>query len=165
MSESFEGVEDVPQQTQADYFGFAQTFRHNLPDGVSYIEFKSLDEGGKSKFQRETQRPVNIAKGGGASVIIDPAAQRHVLIRESVTGWNLKRGGREIPFNLRNLQDFLQLADPRIVEGLEKAIRAENLWLIEDVSSEQLREEINSLEVEYERALVRERGEASSASK
>lgn len=160
-----EQVEYTEQVEQVDYFNFSQQHTYTFPDGRSYMTFEALNEGKKAKFQRETQRPVHLAKGGGASVTVDPASQRHELIKSSVTGWNLRRGSREIPFSLRELDDFLKLADPAIVDGLEKAIRKANKWLLDELSSEDIKKEIAELEEALAVAKEREAGEAGSVSK
>ena len=155
----------VVEQAPADYFGFQATETYTLPDGKQYIEFSIMNEGQKAKFQKMTSRDLVIQRNQDARMKMDPANERHELIRSSVTGWNLYRGGQPVVFNDRNLKDFLELADPRIIEGLEKAIRKANPWLLSEMKSEDIREEIKNLEEMLDVALERERGEASSSSK
>lgn len=157
--------EPVVEQAPADYFGFQATETFTLPDGKQFIEFSIMNEGQKAKFQKMTSRDLVIQRNQDARMKMDPANERHELIRSSVTGWNLYRGGQPIPFTERNMKDFLELADPRIIEGLEKAIRKANPWLLSEMKSDDIREEIKNLEEMLEVALERERGEASSSSK
>jgi hypothetical protein len=149
-----------PEQAHVDYFGFSQEETYYLPDGEQYFKFRVMNEGDKSQFQRRTQRDVVVERqSGNARMKMDQAQERHELIRTCVTGWNLYRGGQPIQYNERALKDFLELADPKIVEGLETAIRKANPWLLGEMSSEDIRKEIDNLEEMYKVALERERGE------
>jgi hypothetical protein len=150
---------------QVDYFGFERTEKFVLPDGISYIEIKAMNEGAKARYQRDTTRPIVIEKGGNASTRIDPAATRHALIEHSVVGWNLTRGGKPFGFSPRFLRDFLETADPKIVEDLELAIRKLNPWLNDDLTVEEIDKEIDRLKELREAARERELGEGSSAAK
>ena len=158
-------AEPIVEQAPVDYFGFQADETYVLPDGKQTITFSIMNEGQKAKFQKMTSRDLVIQRNQDARMKMDPANERHELIRSSVTGWNLYRGGQPIPFTERNLKDFLELADPRIIEGLEKAIRKANPWLLSEMKSEDIREEIKNLEEMLEVALERERGEVSSSSK
>jgi hypothetical protein len=124
-----------------------------------------MNEGQKLRFQKATGRDIVLQRSGDAKLRMDPGAERHELIRACVVGWNLNRGGQPIPFNNRNLNDFLELADPKIVEKIENAIRRANPWLLGEVSSADIRDQIKELEEMLVVAEEREAGEASSASK
>jgi hypothetical protein len=122
-------AEEGAGQQQLDYFGFQKTEKHYLPDGISYFEIKAMNEGAKAKFQKMTQRDMILEKGSGnARFSIDPAAERHALIKECTVDWRLMRQGQYQPFGDAALRDFLVLADPKIVEGIELAIRKLNPW-------------------------------------
>lgn len=155
---------------QEDYFGFAKTERWYLPDNVSYFELRAMNEGDKAKFQKMTQRDMVLEKGSGnARFKIDPAVERHALIEASVVGWNLTRNGVPVPFDKAGranpLGDFLQLADPAIVEKLELAIRKLNPWLLAEMSVEEIDNQIEELKELRKVAVEREAGEGSSSSK
>jgi hypothetical protein len=151
-----------PQHQQNDYFGFDRIERYTLPDGVSYIEFKPMNEGAKKAYQDKTSKDLVLERtSGNARMSVLQGSERHELIRSSVTGWNLKRGGQPVQFNKVNLGDFLALADPRVIEGLEKAIRKANPWLLAEMSSEDIQKEIDNLEEMKQVALKREAGETS----
>jgi len=157
---------------QADYFGFASTERFLLPDGVSFIEYRIMNEGKKAQFQKMTSRDLVIeGKTGNARTRMDPAQERHELIRQSVIGWNLKRRRsangplEDVPFNNSTLGQFLQDANPKLVEDLELAIRKSNPWLLNELTVEQIDAQMDELRELREAAVERERGEASSASK
>jgi len=158
--------DSVQPGQQQDYFGFQQLEQYYLPDGVSYFELQAMNEGQKSKFQKVTQRDMILEKGSGnARFRIDPAVERHELIIASVTGWNLKRGGDSMMFSDRNLKEFLQVANPKIVEGLELAIRKLNPWLLADATVEEIDKQIEELQELRIIAVEREAGEERSSSK
>ena len=151
---------------QQDYFGFVKEYEHTLPDGISIINYRAMNEGAKKKYQSEVQKPLRInTRTNEAQASVDPAADRHALIRHSLTGWNLKRGNQPVPFTERNLKDFLDLADPSIIDGIEKSIRKANKWLLADLTVEQIDEQIEELQELRVDVEARESGEGASASK
>src|SRR5688572_6474931 len=151
-------VEAAPQQI--DYFGFQERKNYYLPDKVSYFVLEAMNEGAKAKFQKSTRRDLVLKKGSGdASFSIDPAQERHALIRECVKDWNMMRGGQSIPFGEAGLRDFLSLADPKIVEGLELEIRKMNPWLLNELTVEEIDKQIEELQEMRKVAEERERGE------
>lgn len=153
---------DTPANQQQDYFGFDRTETYHLPDGVSWIEFKPMNEGEKKKFQDKTSKDLVLERNSGnARMTVLQGSERHELIKSSIKAWNLKRGGKDIPCNSVNIGDFLTLADPLIIEGLEKAIRKANPWLLAEMSSEDIQKEIDNLEEMKKVAEKREAGEAS----
>lgn len=155
---------DAP--VQSDYFGFASDSRYIFPDGVTYIEFSVMNEGKKAKFQKLTQRDLVLERqSGNARMKVDPSLERHELIRSSVTDWNLLRNGTPIAFDPRALKDFLELANPKIIEGLELAIRKANPWLMDELGTVEIDAEIDNLNELRRVAAEREAGEASSSSK
>lgn len=166
MSEqTIEHGQEFHQGQPVDYFGFQSTEKFYLPDNVQYIEFEIMNEGKKAKFQKLTTKDLVVQRGGDARMKMDPAQERHELIRQSVTGWNLYRGGNPVPFSPTNLKDFLELANPKLIEDLEKAIRKANPWLMGEMKSEDIRREIENLEEMLKTAEEREAGEASSANR
>lgn len=135
------------ESAQQDYFGFAQTHKFFFPDKVSYIEFRTMNEGEKADFQDRTSTDMVVERrSGDARMTIKQGTQRHELIKACVVGWNLKRGGAPIPFGRVELGDFLNLANPRLVEDLEKEIRKVNPWLMAEMSEEDIKREIGNLE-------------------
>lgn len=165
--------QSVPQELDApeaptfvDYFGFQSTTKWYLPDGVQYFEIQVMNEGMKAKFQKSTSKDLIMErKSGDARMRVNPADERHQLIKTCVVNWNLYRGGKPQPFGERALQDFLQLTDPRLVEDLEKEIRKANPWLLGEMSVEDIDKEIENLKEMREVAAEREAGEASSSSR
>ena len=153
------------QSTPVDYFGFQATEKFYLPDGQQYIEFQIMNEGAKAKFQKLTTKDLVVQRGGDARMKMDPAQERHELIRQSVIDWTLTRGGQPVRFNPTNLKDFLELANPKLIEDLEKAIRKANPWLLGEMKVEDIDREIENLQEMRKVAEEREAGEAFSASR
>jgi hypothetical protein len=144
----------VLESIYVDYFGFDETHEFTFPDGVSKMYFKAMNEGDRARYQRETNRDVQLERStGNARIKTDPAGERRALIVSSVTGWNLKRflNGKltDVPFSKgskgANLEQFLDNANPKLVDALEDAIRKANPWLIEDMSIEDIDKEIDRL--------------------
>lgn len=157
-----------PQFT--DYFGFKATEKFYLPDGKTYIEFDVMNEGAKARFQKLTSRDLRVQRTTGDALLkMDPGAERHALISESVTGWNLMRRNpkdetrwEHAPFDKSNLNRFLDNADPRIIEDLEKAIRKANPWLMDEMSVEDIDRELDNLRELRQTAVEREAGKSAS---
>lgn len=151
---------------QHDYFGFASSQKFTFPDGVTYVEFDVMNEGKKSAFQKMTQKDLVLERqSGNARMKVDPGVERHELLRQSIKDWNLTRGGQPVLFNTRTLKDFLELADPKLVEDIEKAIRKANPWLMAEMAVKDIDREIESLQEMRVVAEERERGEAFSSSR
>lgn len=159
-----EGPNDAPSDAggQADYFGFQQTHKFHLPDGISWIEFRVMNEGEKADFQDRTSTDMVVErKSGDARMTLKQGTQRHELIKACVVGWNLKRNGSPITFGRVELGDFLTVGNPKIIEDLEKAIRKVNPWLMADMTAADIKQEIHNLE---ELLAVKEKEEAGEAS-
>jgi hypothetical protein len=158
--------EEPTSKQQQDYFGFSETKQHFLPDGVTYVEIRAMNEGAKARFQKRTQRDLTLEKGSGnARFSMDPAKERHELIKECVVGWNFMRGGVLIPFGERGMNDFLMLANPRIIEEIELEIRKMNPWLLNELTVEEIDKQMEELRELREIAVEREAGEGSSSSR
>lgn len=152
-------VETLTASTQVDYFGFSGSAVHVLPDGVSTVTIKTMNEGEKSRYQKLTQRDVVLERGSGnARMKMDPSEERHALLETCITDWNLVRNGVPIPFGRQALNDFLKLADPKVVEDIEKACRKANPWLLSDMTVEDIDREIENLKEMRQVAEEREQG-------
>lgn len=149
---------------QADYFGFQEFETFTFPDGQSWIQFQKLNEGLRARFQKSSSRDLVLERGSGnARMKVDPAADRHALIIASCTDWNLKRQGQPVLFSERNLKEFLTLANPVVVEDLEKAIRKANPWLMGEMTVEDIDKEIENLQELRAELVEREAGKLSSS--
>jgi hypothetical protein len=71
------------------------------------------------------------------------------------------RQGVSYPFTDNHLKEWLENANPRLVEDLEKEIRKANPWLLAEMSVADIEREIENLEEMKKVAQEREAGEAS----
>lgn len=170
---------DVEIEIYDDYFGFGETKRHYLPDGRQYIEFQVMNEGQRREFQKLTNRDITVNRvSNDAKIKADPAEERLALLMTSVVGWNLKRRvgeGRyeDVTFSKRGpasrgpgtFEDWLEKANPKIVDDLEFTIRKANPWMQAEMTVEQIDEELNRLTELRKQVEEREKGEGSSSSK
>lgn len=158
--------EEMPQTSQqADYFGFESIHTFTLPDGSSWIKFRTLNEGQKAEWEKATQGDVVFERSSGnARMKMRSVEARHQLITLACVEWNLKRNGKDVPIS-HGLRDFLKYADPKLVLDLERAIRKENPFLMTDMSVEEIDKAIEELQEQREIALERERGEGNSPSR
>jgi hypothetical protein len=153
-----------------DYWGTDEIHRHLLPDGKQWFEFKIMDEGARTRFQKLTNNDLTVMRDNTAKVKMDPAQERHTLIKESVVNWNLfakDASGHQGPvlFNKHMLEKWLEKAPPKIVDELEFAIRKANPWMQADMSVEEIDKEIQRLYDLRKDVLARESGEDTSGSK
>jgi hypothetical protein len=155
-------VEQPQAAQQADYFGFSDTRRFTFPDKISFIEFSVMNEGMKADYQKRTNKDMILERqSGNARMKVDIGGDRWALIKASVTGWNLMRQGVSYPFTDNHLKEWLENANPRLVEDLEKEIRKANPWLLAEMSVADIEREIENLEEMKKVAQEREAGEAS----
>lgn len=185
MTVATEGVLDTAAASAAgvvledevyeDYFGFDQKHVFYLPDGKQFIEFQTMDEGRKAKFQKMTNRDVVLERqSGNARMNVDPASERWELLKASVTGWKIMRKNNNgkfepVPFSIGSpgaeFEKWLDKANPLIVADLEVAIRKANPWLIGEMTVEDIDKEMDNLRELREAAVKREAGNASSSSR
>lgn len=168
------GMDDDPDQvrqlrvasglevsTQVDYFKFSDTERYYFPDGSSYVDFKVFTEGDRRKLQNKTASDVTLGRGGEAKVRTAAGDSRFELLSMAITGWNLLRDGNPIPCAPNTVKIFLEAANPKIIDGIEKAVRLANPWLLADMSAEDIRQEIADLQEMLAKVEAEEAGKAS----
>lgn len=149
-----------------DYWGFDDKKKWFFPDGVQWIEHKRMNEGDKAKFQRKTTRDFILERQtGDARMKVDQASERHELLKTCVTDWYIYRDGKPFAFTTSMFDQWLQRADPKLVESLEKDIRKNNPWLLQDMSSADIQKEIDNLEEMKQVAIEREKGEDFSSTR
>lgn len=141
---------DVDEPMQEDYFGFDLSHKWFLPDNVSFIEYRVMNEGAKAKFQRATNRDLTMNRNTqDLKVKVDQASERWELLKASVVGWNLVRQGNPISFTKNNFENWLEMANPKLIQDLEQAIRMANPWMQDEMTLDQINEErkrLNDLE-------------------
>lgn len=146
----------------ADYFGFEEFKQHYLPDGVSFIEHRVLNEGDRRAYLDKVNREVRVQRATGDAVMNMKAGQeKKALLEQAIVGWNLQRGGTPVPFSPRALEEFLRSANPRIIDDIEKAIRKANPWLQGEMTVADIRQEIKNMEELLEEKLKEEEGKDS----
>lgn len=167
MSENgIPGVPDpneVVQTEYQDYWGFSESHKFMLPDGKQYIEFKTLTEGDRQRFNKLTKKDLILNRRDDTAKVEGSAGEdRPALLHVACTGWLMMRDGEPVPWSNDNkggsFQQWIQAANPRIVEDLEKAIRLANPWLLGDMKSEDIQREIDNLQDMLKLALEREAG-------
>lgn len=147
------------ERVQDDYFGFDTTEKVSLPDGVSWIEFKILNEGDRARYLNAQNRKVTIRKGSGdAELEMAPGEDRKNLLSIAIVGWNLVRNGEPVRFTAGNLNQFLQLANPEIVDLIHKEVTLAHPWLLDDMTLEQVDQEIENLQAIRNKIQDREEG-------
>jgi hypothetical protein len=142
-----------------DYFGFAKVERSTLPDGVSYVEFEVMNEGKRRQYLNAQNTSVTIKKGSGdAEMKLSPGDDKYNLLKLTIVGWNLRRGGQPVVFNRRNLDAFLEAANPKVIDGIHRDVMLEHPWLLSEMKPEDIRKEIANLEKMLEVAEKNEQG-------
>lgn len=157
-------IEGTVMETEnyEDYWSFQETHRFVLPDGKQWIEFQVMNEGQKSDYQRKINRDIKInRRSGDATLRNDIADERHALITSSVIDWSMRKGGGFVGFSKRVLEDWLNVANPRIIEDLEAEIRKANPWLQGEMTVEDIDKEIERLRELREESVKREEGKES----
>lgn len=164
MAESGHRVEDV---VEINYFGFSSTERWYFPgqsripdDRKQYLVVKKMSEGDKARFQKTTNRDIRIQRTtGDARMSMDAVAERHELIRISVTDARVMMPGPDgkLRFDDKKVEvvvkNLLDNGDPDVVQQLEKFIRELNPWMRADMSVEEIDKEIERLqEIKREKA-------------
>jgi hypothetical protein len=156
-----EGV-SLYQSGQQDYFGFESVDRIKLPDGTSYIEHRILNEGQRRKYLNKVNREVKVQRATGDAVMkMAPGEEKKALLEAAICGWNLMRNGQPVPFNTKNLDEFLDKANPKVIDLIEKEIRKGNSWLQADMSVEDIDREITQLQELRQQKLEEEEGKDS----
>lgn len=148
------------ERRQQSYFGFAEVHRCMLPDGVSYVEHETLNEGARKQYQNKINREVAIKRSSGDAVMKMAAGdEKHELLKAAISGWNLLGAdGQPMSFNKGTLNKFLDEASPKIIDEIEKDIRRHNPWLMADISVEEIDRQIEELEEMKQQKLREDEG-------
>lgn len=156
-----------------DYYGFEERDKFYLPDGLQWIEYKQMTEGDRRRFQKATTRDIRLMRqSGDASIRVDPGEERKILFECSVTGWSVvkKRNGKfePVPFGPHaqsgsEFDKWAQQANPKLLDGLERAIRKANPWMQAEMTVAAIDEEISNLQELRAEAVKREEGKEGSA--
>lgn len=135
------------EEVYEDYFGFDETHRATLPDGKSYVEFKVMTEGDRKQYLNAQNKKVTIRKGtGDAEMELAPGNDKYNLLKLTIVNWNLRRGGQTVPFNKKELDEFLNGANPRIIDIIHREVTLKHPWLLDEMTVEDIDKEIESLQ-------------------
>jgi hypothetical protein len=151
-----------------DYFGFDEIKQWFFPDGKQFVQFQVMNEGQKSRFQKLTNRDITLSRtSGDAKIKADPAEERHALLTSSVVGWSLYRNGQPVPFSIGSngaaFEQWLNAANPKLVEDLEFEIRKSNPWLQAEMTVEEIDKEMDRLRELRDEIVKRDAAKASSS--
>lgn len=135
-------------RSQQSYFGFEETHKCYLPDGKSYIEHRALNEGARKKYMNEVNREVAIKRSSGDAVMkMASGDEKHSLIKQAIVDWNLvDKDGTPVPCNKGTINKFLDEANPKIIDVIDKDIRKHNPWLLQDMTVEDMEKQIEEIE-------------------
>lgn len=145
-------AEQNEQQAVVDFFGGVEdTAKFYFPgQDTQYIEFQIMNEGMRKRYQRKTSRDIKVdRRSNQAQIGIDPAGDRESLLEETVLDWyiiDVKGTGRPVPFSKPTFRNWLNKANPVLIDKLELAIRTANPWMQDEMEPEAIQEEIDRLE-------------------
>lgn len=133
---------------QQFYFGFDETHRVMLDDGVSWVEHKVLNEGARRKYLNKVNRDIMLQRSTGNAIMrMQQGDEKHELLEQAICGWNLVGAqGEPLVFNPGKLQEFLKKANPVVVDLIEKDVRLKNPWLMTEISVEDIDKQIAELQ-------------------
>lgn len=148
---------------QADYFGFDESETVMLPDGISWIQHKKLNEGARREYLNKINRDVKLQRSTGDAIVrMASGDEKHALLVQAISGWNLMRNGQPVTFSKGSpgaeLEKFLIAASPAVVDLIEKAVRKANPWLLQELTIEEIDKQITELEEMREQKLKEESG-------
>lgn len=156
----------MEERIQEDYFAFGKSVTHTLPDGVSIIEIRVMNEGEKRKYLNAQNRELVMNRATQDTKLkMAPGDERYNLLKAGIKDWNLRAGGSPVPFNSTTLDTFLSQGDPKIMDGIEKAIRLANPWLLSEMTLEDIDEEIKSLQELRAKKVEEDEGKGASSAK
>lgn len=154
--------EVLTPSAQSDYFGVDEVHRFMLPDGISYVEHKTMTEGARRKYQAATNKDVKLSKAGDATIKMAPGEERVALLDAALCGWNLKKGGKDMSFSPSARREFMDAASPTIIDLIIDDIREHNAWLMADLTVEDIDKEIENLKQQRDELLEKEAGKGTS---
>lgn len=166
---------DDAEGDYVDYWGTEDSQNWYFPDKRQFMVVKVMDEGDRSKYERDTSTDLVIeGQTRNTRVKMDMARDRHGLIKSAVVGWNLFRRTHKGPnqgqmepvaFSDHNLADWLKSANPKLVDELSLFIRKVNPWLFGEMTIEQIDEDIDRLQKVREDLVRKEQGKDDLNSK
>lgn len=136
-----------------DYFGFDESRDVYLPDGKQYVTIKKLNEGDRRQYLNKVNKDIRIERNtGDAKLKVATGDDRVALLKSAITGWHLMRKNErtgdweETPFKDQQLNQFLEKANPKVIDIIEKEVRKDNEWLVGDVTVEDIDKQMAELQ-------------------
>jgi hypothetical protein len=163
-------AEGIPTETGIydDYFGFQERHRVTLPDGVSWVEHQTLNEGARRRYLNDQNREVKVQKVTGDAILkMQTGEERASLLKAAIVNWDLRRLDEKtkelvvVPFSDQRLRDFLEKAPPSAIDPIEKDVRKHNPWLLADVTVEDIDRQIKELNDMKEQKIREAEGKGS----
>ena len=145
-------------QPRIDVFGGQVTDKVDLGDDRSWIEVKRMNEGERRKYLAAIQRPMKVSRDGEAEINFSPGADREALLQATIVDWDIMANEEEFKFSISAVRVFLNSANVDIVDKIEEAAREINPWLLDEVTIEQLDEQIEDLTKMRDDKLAEEAG-------
>lgn len=119
---------DVPQHV--DFFDVLEEYQCLFPDGTQYVSVKVMNEGDRRRYLNKTNREVRMnAQTREMKMQSAAGDDKHALLKIAITGWNVYKAGRPVPFNEHGLEQALNNWPPAIVDLIEQKVTEVNPWL------------------------------------
>jgi hypothetical protein len=153
--------------TQQSYFGFEERNKCMMPDGISYVEHVTLTEGARRHYLDRINREVSIKRAtGDMHMKMQTGSERMILLEEACVDWNfINDKGERVTFSKGSpgatFNQWLDKANPKDVDIVEKDIRKKNPWLMSDLTADDIRQQISELEEMLDLKVKEEEGKAS----
>lgn len=157
---------DPTVPVQADYYGTDETYQVTFPDGVTYVDCKTMTEGDRQLYQSKVNKDVRVSRqSGDMHLKLSTGEERMALLTSAIIGWNVIHDGKQVPFGKGSpgaeLEKFIRQAPPSIIDRIEREIRKHESWLIGEATVEDLNEQIENLTEMRDKRLKEDSGNAS----
>ena len=151
-----------------DYFGFEESRNVYLPDGRQYVTIKKLNEGDRRKYLNQVNKDIRIERQtGDAKLKVATGDDRVALLKSAIIDWYLMRKNERTgewepaPFKEQALNAFLEKANPKIIDIIEKEVRKDNEWLVGDVTIEDIDKQMAELQELRDKKVAEAEGKGS----
>ena len=136
---------DTVAPPRINVFAPASTKQVPIDDAGSYVEIKKFAEGDRRSYLSKTSRQVTVRADQSFDTTLDLTSDRDAILAVGIVGWDLHDDDGPVPFSETTLRKFLKTAPTEIVDKIEEAIRDFNPSLKNDITVEELDEQIAEL--------------------
>lgn len=143
---------NVIDHVQEDYFAFDDEENVTLPDGITFVTIRALNEGARKKYMNNQNREITVERvTQNMKLKVESGEERHSLLEQAIVGWNLiarDKDGKtqQQACSKAAIQSFLRTANPKIVDIIDKAVRKQNPWLRQQMTVEDIDTQIAELQ-------------------